>query len=96
MPDEGCMLESWKRKGKIMSNEEMTIQSEATEVKDKIKVTKADIVVHGTKEKPYFVIVYREVGKDYSYEGFGSYILDFVFAWKEQYFEIVQEEVQNE
>lgn len=78
-----------------MSNEEMAVQDKVTEAYAKIKVTKADIVVHGTKEKPYFVIVYREVGKDYDYEGFGSYKLDFVFAWREQYFEIVQEEVQN-
>lgn len=78
-----------------MSNEEMTVQSEVTEVDNKIKATKADIVVHGTKEKPYFVIVYREAGKDYDCEGFGSYKLDFVFQWKEQYFEIIQGEDQK-
>lgn len=57
----------------------------------KIKVTEANIVVRGTKEKPYFVIVYHEVGKPYNNEGYGSYMLDNVLRWREQYMELVCE-----
>lgn len=60
---------------------------------EKIKVTRADIVVRGTVEKPYYVIVYHKVGEDYDNEGFGSYDLDNVFNWKEQYLEVVKVEV---
>ena len=55
----------------------------------KIRVTKAFIKVTGTKEKPYFVIIYHEIGKDYDNEGFGSYELNNVFDWLEECFEIV-------
>ena len=57
---------------------------------EKIKVTRADIVVRGTAEKPYYVIVYHKVGEDYDNEGFGSYCLNNVFDWKEQYLEVVK------
>lgn len=57
--------------------------------KIKLKVTKADIVVKGTVDKPYYVIVYREVGKNYDNEGFGSYFLPNVFKWRDEEFEII-------
>lgn len=64
---------------------------------EKIKVTKAMIVVAGTKEKPYFEILYHEIGKDYDNVGFGSYDLNNVFGWKEQYLEVQHlEVVKNE
>lgn len=56
---------------------------------EKTKVTKADIVVRGNVNKPYFVIVYNEVGKDYDNEGFGSYDLSNVFKWRDECLEIV-------
>ena len=56
----------------------------------KTKVTKADIIVHGTIDKPYYVICYHEVGKDYDNEGFGSYDLSNVFKWREEYLEMVK------
>lgn len=59
---------------------------------EKTKVTKADIVVKGTADKPYFVIVYHEVGKDYDNEGLGSYILSNVFKWREEYLQLVEKE----
>lgn len=59
---------------------------------DKIKVTEAEIIVRGTVDKPYFEIKYHEVGKLYNNIGFGSYFLEYVFKWKEEYFEIVKEE----
>lgn len=59
----------------------------------KIKVDKAMIIVSGTKEKPYFEILYHVVGKDYDNVGYGSYDLNNVFDWKEQYMEVVKLEV---
>lgn len=60
---------------------------------EKIKVDKAMIIVSGTKEKPYFEILYHVVGKDYDNVGYGSYDLNNVFDWKEQYMEVVKLEV---
>ena len=57
---------------------------------ERTKVDKAMIIVEGTKEKPYFEILYHEVGKDYDNIGFGSYDLNNVFDWKEQYLEVVK------
>ena len=66
---------------------------EELEVK-KLKVTKADIVVKGNVDKPYYVIVYHEVGKDYDNEGFGSYYLENVFKWRDEELEMVDEKKQ--
>lgn len=55
----------------------------------KVKVEEAEIVVHGTVNKPYFEIKYREVGKkDYNI-GYSSYDVRKVFGWLESEFEIV-------
>ena len=58
----------------------------------KSKVDKAIIVVSGTKEKPYFEILYHLIGEDEDRIGFGSYCLTNVFNWREQYLEIVNKE----
>lgn len=58
-------------------------------------VTKADIVVKGTIDKPYFVIIYHEVGKEYDNEGFGSYDLNNVFRWREECLKIVEVEKEE-
>ena len=42
------------------------------------------------KEKPYFEIKYREVGKRHYNIGFSSYNLDYVFDWKEKCFEVIK------
>lgn len=55
----------------------------------KTKVSRADIVVEGTPEKPYFCIHYQELGSDEVTIGFGSYNLDYVFAWRNQYLELI-------
>lgn len=60
---------------------------------ERTKVDKAIIIVTGTKEKPYFEILYHEIGKDFENIGFGSYDLNNVFDWKEQYLEVVKVEV---
>ena len=56
---------------------------------EKIKVTKLRIIVTGTKEKPYFELMYKEVGKEDFNIGYSSYDLNNVFDWKEKCFELV-------
>ena len=56
---------------------------------EKIKVTKLKIIVTGTKEKPYFELMYKEVGKEDYNIGYSSYDLNNVFDWKEKCFELV-------
>lgn len=63
---------------------------------EKIKVESAEIIVTGTKEKPYYEIEYKEVGKDYYCVGYSSYDLNNVFDWKNECFEIVNQEVHND
>lgn len=73
-----------------MKNE--LLNSEFAEKYDeKIKVTKAEIVVSGSVLKPYFCIHYKEVGQEMDTLGFGSYHLPFVFEWLAHYFELVEE-----
>lgn len=56
----------------------------------KILVDDLNIIVTGTKEKPYYQIQYHEHGSapDHYDVGFGSYYLDNVFQRKEECFEI--------
>lgn len=55
----------------------------------KIKVASLEIIVTGKREKPYFEIKYKEVGKrDYNI-GYGSYNLNNVFARRDECFEVV-------
>ena len=61
-------------------------------INEKTKVTKAYIIIEGTVEKPYYEILYREIGKNYDSIGFGSYYLDNVRKWKEEYLELVEED----
>lgn len=58
---------------------------------EKIKVTSLEIIVNGTKEKPYFEIKYKELGKEDYDIGYSSYDLNYVFDWKNECFEIVTE-----
>lgn len=57
---------------------------------EKINVDSICIIVTGNKNKPYFEIKYREVGKNYYCIGFSSYNLDIVFDYKQRYFNLVQ------
>lgn len=59
---------------------------------EKIKVESIDIVVTGTKEKPYYAIKYRKIGNNEDYIGYGSYTLGYVLEWKEQCFELIEQE----
>jgi hypothetical protein len=56
----------------------------------KIKVDKLCIVADITNQKkPYYLLLYREIGSNEEHLGYGSYNLTYVLIWKEQYFEIV-------
>lgn len=57
---------------------------------EKVRVTSLEIIVTGTKEKPYFEIKYKEVGKEDYNIGYGSYDLNNVFDWREECFELVE------
>lgn len=61
------------------------------EFAEKIKVSSAEIVVHGTREKPYYEIKYHDLPDGQIHIGYSSYNLDFVFGWLEECFEIVKE-----
>lgn len=58
---------------------------------DKIKVSSVEIVVHGTKEKPYYEIEYFDLSDNETHIGYSSYKLDIVFEYLEKYFDIVKE-----
>lgn len=58
--------------------------------KSKIKVTKAQIIVEGTIDKPYFLIDYHEIGMPFGTIGFGSYDLRNVFRWRDECLELVK------
>lgn len=75
-----------------MDKEKTREQDKIMEKHDKTKVTETEIIVHGTVDKPYFEIRYHEVGKSYNNIGFGSYALENVFKWKDEYLELVGEE----
>ena len=59
------------------------------EENNKIKVASAEIVVHGTIEKPYYEIKYLVIDENEYRIGYSSYDLKNVFVWLEEYFEIV-------
>lgn len=60
-------------------------------LEEKVKVTSLEIIVTGKKDKPYFEIKYKEVGKEGYSIGYGSYDLSNVFGWKDGCFEVVNQ-----
>lgn len=75
----------------ILMSSELVSREALRENVNKIKVSSADIVVHGTKEKPYYEIKYFDLYDNEMHIGFSSYKLDIVFEYLEKYFEIVKE-----
>ena len=63
---------------------------------NKIQVTKADIIVRGTAKNPYFEIKYLLPGDNEEHIGFGSYSLENVFKWKNEYLQIVGEKADED
>ena len=68
-----------------------TSETEMNKHKTKIKVLSAEIVVHGTIEKPYYEIKYLVIDENEYRIGYGSYDLKNVFVWLEECFEIVRD-----
>jgi hypothetical protein len=56
---------------------------------EKIKVTSAEIVVHGNVNKPYYEIEYYPIDDEECHVGYSSYDLKIVFGWLEECFDIV-------
>ena len=54
-----------------------------------------EIVVDGTKEKPYFNIRYFDAEKGYFCIGYSSYELAFVFGWLKEYFGVDRAKVAD-
>ena len=65
----------------------------AVTMKKRVLVSeKPEIVVHGTKEKPYFEIKYRKAGDDEYTIGYSSYYLNNCFEWLAEEFEVIKED----
>lgn len=79
------------QKGEINMNEVTMMSNESRDIV-KIKVKSAEIVVHGTIEKPYYEIEYYCIDKEEGNIGYSSYDLNNVFRWLNECFEIVNED----
>lgn len=74
----------------VMNDDLVSLESNAKNI-DKVRVSRAEIVVHGTKEKPYYEIEYFDLSDNEMHIGYSSYKLDIVFEYLEKYFDIVDE-----
>ena len=73
-----------------MTNEEAMMGNDNQKMK-KIKTPFAKMIVDGSREKPYFSILYFDpADKDFRI-GYSSYYLDYVFNWLNENFEIVED-----
>lgn len=79
-----------------MSNDLISWKAVIEENVDKVRVSSAEIVVHGTKENPYYEIEYFDLSDNEIHIGFSSYKLDVVFGYLEKYFDIVNEENKSD
>ena len=79
-----------------MSNDLISWKAVIEENVDKVRVSSAEIVVHGTKENPYYEIEYFDLSDNEIHIGFSSYKLDVVFEYLEKYFDIVNEENKSD
>lgn len=71
------------------------VVSDEKESSGKIKVSELYIIVDtgiSTEEKPYYELLYKEVGAEHRTIGYGSYSLEQVLQWKKEEFEKVKEE----
>lgn len=77
--------EPWK--GERMGQEKSTVMMGETE---RIKVSSLDIIVTMIGQVPYYEIKYKEIGESHYNIGYSSYELANVLAWKDEYFELVE------
>lgn len=77
----------------MMDNlENVSARSEKEEKIKKEKVTDLELVFEVFDGKPYYSIKYKNVGEDDYHIGYSSYSFEIVLAYKEKYFELVEEE----
>lgn len=69
-------------------NDDLISKEALSENIEKVRASNAEIVVHGTKEKPYFEIKYFDLSDNQVHIGYSSYKLNIVFEYLEKYFEI--------
>ena len=79
-----------------MSDDLISRKAVIEENVDKVRVSSAEIVVHGTKENPYYEIEYFDLSDNEIHIGFSSCKLDIVFGYLEKYFDIVNEENKSD
>ena len=72
-----------------MDNFNKMSETEMNKNRTKISVKSAEIVVHGTVDKPYFEIKYLIIGENEYRIGYSSYDLKNVFRWLKECFDIV-------
>lgn len=63
---------------------------------EKIKVTDIDTICVKGFRGTYYEIKYKKVGEQVYTIGYGSYDIDNVMKWKEEYFELVEEEQREQ
>lgn len=86
-PRETKKEEKEKMKGADMKED---LKSMSEDINEKVKVMFPEIVVHGTKDKPFYEIKYYEVADKEWHLGYGSYNLEYVMQWKEELLEVVE------
>ena len=73
-----------------MTNEEAMMENDNQKM-EKIKTPFAKIIIDGSREKPYFSILYFDPADKDFHIGYSSYYLDYVFNWLNENFEIVED-----
>lgn len=72
-----------------MSDDLVSAESIPKKEIKRYKVSSAEIIVRKIKKKPYFEIKYFDLADDEIHIGFGSYNLNIVFGYLDEYFEII-------
>lgn len=65
-------------------------------VTKKFRASEIKIIVHESYEKPYYEIEWFDVDDKEWNTGFGSFDINSVFKWREDYFEIIKPEEEIE
>ena len=73
-----------------MTREEAMMENENQKM-EKIKTPFAKMIIDGSREKPYFSILYFDPADKDFHIGYSSYYLFYVFNWLNENFEIVED-----
>lgn len=73
----------------------MVSNSNETEI-EKVKVLDLEVIARGILDKPYYEIKYYDLSDHQYHVGYGSYSLDTVLRYKEEYFEIVSDKERQD